>query len=259
MPDINLWLFQFLNSLAGHSWWVDSVISLTLANDLLKSALIGACFFGAWYAGKNTDETRTCRRKLLVSLVSAALTLTTTTLISHRVLYPRPYLQAHKVYELKQNQLREMPKLAFHQPLDNRSMERERALQCGNVPPTDLGSFPSDHAGFFVCLSLGIWTASRRFGSIALAWTFLVILLAKLVNGLHMPIEIAVGCLIAALWLYFCEYFSRIVGDRHLNRVVNWTTQYPSLTSAALFIAVFEIASSMDHVKALLSAVGKQI
>src|SRR5437016_7327430 len=46
-----------------------------------------------------------------------------------------------------------------------------RSLVNGDVETNDLGSFPSDHAGFFIAISLGIWLASRRLGLIALGWT----------------------------------------------------------------------------------------
>lgn len=256
---MNLLLFHFFNDLAGHSWWVDSVISLVLANDLIKSAIIGGCFFGAWYSGTTPSQTLTARRRLLITLLSALLTVATTTLISKLVLQPRPCLQAHKIYQLKGNELQEMPKLSFRQPLDNRSKEHERAYSLGNLPPNDLGSFPSDHAGFFLCLSLGIWTVSRSFGSIALTWTFLVILLSKLVMGMHTPLEVAVGCLIATIWLYSCSYLSQIFFDRPFSKVATLTIRYPSLTAAGLFIALFEVASSLDHVKTILAAIGKHV
>ncbi len=259
MPDINLWLFRSFNGVAGHSWYLDSVVALAMANELIKSATIGACFFAGWYPAAAPVDMLTARRSLLIALVAAIFTLATTTVISHAVLQPRPYLQAHKVYQLKGNQLEEMPRLTFRRPLDNRAQERELAFKAGNIPPNDLGSFPSDHAGFFMCLSLGIWLASRRIGVVALAWTLFVILSGKLITGMHMPLEVAVSCLVAVVWLIACHYFARTWFDGIGDRIALWTTQHTSLTAAALFIALFEAASTFDHVKALIAAMGKHI
>jgi hypothetical protein len=259
LSDVDLALFHFFNGLAGRSWSVDSVVALSLANDLIKSAIIGATFFAAWYSGTTERATFHARRTLLITLMASMLTLATTAVISSRVLQPRPYLQAHKIYRLKADRLEPLPRLAFRQPLDNRARERERAYESGNIPPNDLTSFASDHAGFFVCLSLGIWMAAKRPGIIALAWTLCVILVGKMMTGMHLPREIAVGCLVAVLWLGICSYFSRSIFDRIGDRIVTWTTQHASLTAAVLFIAIFEVASTLDHVKALVAAVGKHL
>ena len=259
MPDLNEILFRAFNSLAGRSWVIDSFVALTTANDLIKSAPVGACFFAAWYGGTTLSATLAARRTLLVTLVAAFLTLGTTTALSHAVLSPRPYLRAHKIYQLRDRQLEALPRVAFRVPLDNRARQRELAFQTGDIPPTDLASFPSDHAGFFGCLALGTFLASRRIGGIALAWTFLVILSGKVIPGMHMPFEVAAGCLIAVAWLITCCYVTQTRLERISTQLTTWTTQHAALAAALLFLAIFEVASTLDHVTALLTPVVKHV
>src|SRR5438132_13360503 len=86
-----------------------------------------------------------------------------------------------------------MKRMPVRVPLDETSQKDYRALVNGDVETNDLGSFPSDHAGFFIAISLGIWLASRRLGLIAVGWTILVILMGKMIGAQHTPLDIAAG------------------------------------------------------------------
>jgi len=251
--------FQLVNSLGGRSWLLDSLISLSSANDLIKSAPVGACFCAAWYFGRNSQETTRARRALLIGLVAAFLALTTTTILSHTWFVPRPYLRTHDVYTLQDDHLQPVPKIEFRQPLDNRAVTRAKEASRGNVPPDDFGSLPSDHAGFFFGLSLAIVFASRRIGLMALAWTLLIILPGKVIPGMHTPGEIGLGCLIAAAWLAACHLLARTRLRWFEVQLVSWSQRHSAWGAAMLFLVVFEISSKLDHVKSLLEAVGKHV
>src|SRR5437016_14392028 len=99
-----------------------------------------------------------------------------------------------------------------------------RSLVNGDVETNDLGSFPSDHAGFFIAISLGIWLASRRLGLIAVGWTVLVILMGKMIGAQHTPLDIAAGAGVAIAQVAIIQYALR-------NRVGVWL---PELDSFAL-------------------------
>lgn len=258
MTDINTLLFQMCNGIAGRWWLLDSIVSYTLTNPLVKSAIITACFVGVWYSGVKCEEVIRIRRALMVALVAALLTLATTTLTSRLICQPRPYLRAHKILLLRDNHLEELPRMAVRQPLDNLSQQREDNYQLGNMPRDDFHSLPSDHAGLFVCLSLGICIASKRVGSFALAWTFLVIIACKVILGMHMPIEIAVSCLLAVFWLAVCWLFASTWFKELGSRIVVWTTHYNSLVAACLFLVLFEVASTFEHVLSVLAAAAKK-
>ena len=64
--------------------------------------------------------------------------------------------------------------------------------------PTPETSFPSDHAILFVGLATGIFLASRRVGSLALAYVAIVICFPRLWLGFHFLTDLLAGALIGA-------------------------------------------------------------
>src|SRR5260370_42668288 len=90
--------------------------------------------------------------------------------------------------------------------LDENSQKDYRGLLSGEIETNDLGSFPSDHAGFFIAISLGIFLASRRLGLLALGWSIFVILGGKLISGQHTPLDVAAGATVAITELAFIHF-----------------------------------------------------
>ena len=87
---------------------------------------------------------------------------------------PRPFIQSQKAFHLEGDQLVESQRLSFRVPFDKDS-QRIIRLREGDIFPNDLGSFPSDHAGFYLTLAVGIWLASRWIGCLRWrghSWSF---------------------------------------------------------------------------------------
>jgi len=120
------------------------------------------------------------------------------------------------------------------------------------VETNDLGSFPSDHAGFFLAISLGIWLASRRLGLIALGWTLFVILAGKMIGAQHTPLDIAAGAAVAIAELAIIQYALRKRLSGWLDKLTGLTLRYSALSSAIIFAVVFEVSSTLVHVRAFL-------
>src|SRR5207302_9994414 len=198
LSDLNEQLLLLVNSVAGRSWLFDNVVAFFQDNDLAKAGLIGCCFLAAWYGGKSSNGTNARRRILITTLIAAVFVITTTKVLSHTIFLPRPEIQSMKIYRLEGDQLVAMKRVPVRIPLDETSQKDYRALLSGDVDRNDLGSFPSDHAGFFIAISLGIWLASRRLGWLALGWTFFVILAGKMIGAHHTPLDIAAGAAVAA-------------------------------------------------------------
>jgi membrane-associated phospholipid phosphatase len=192
------WIYLALNGLAGRSWLFDTLISLPLDNNLVKAGPIGACFVYAWWSGADEGETRRRRATLLVTVASLLFVMASTKTLADHVFQPRPFVHAQQAWHLEGGKLVETGKLAYRQPLGGEVRKRTDRLRRGEIDDNDLGSFPSDHAGFFFALSLGIFLASRRAGTVALAWTVAAILLPRIVTGMHSPLDILVGAGIGA-------------------------------------------------------------
>lgn len=250
---LNEQLTHPFNNLAGRSWLFDSLVSLPLENDLVKAAWVGACFYAAWHEGANLAQATAIRKLLLVTLGAAALTITTTKILSHTVLLPRPLVQTQQLYYLENDQLVAGTPSAYRLPLDAESQKARRNLLNGAVDINDLGSFPSDHAGLFFALALGIWRASRRYGRWALGWVLLVVIQAKLISGQHTVLDALGGMTIGAAIVLLCGWLARRAWpDKVLTRLVQAMEKHRALSSALLFVVVFEVANTLTHIRHLL-------
>ena len=252
LTELNEQLLLGLNSLSGRSWLFDSVVAFFQDNDLAKAGVIGCCFLAAWYGGKSTDGINSRRKVLIVTLIAAVFVIATTKVLSHTIFLPRPEIQSQKIFRLEGDHLVEMKRIPVRIPLDETSQKDYRALSSGDVETNDLGSFPSDHAGFFLAISLGIWLASRRLGLIALAWTLFVILGGRVISAHHTPLDIAAGAAVAIAELAIVQWALRKSLNGWLDKLTGLTLRYSALSSAIIFAAVFEVSSTLVHVRAFL-------
>lgn len=252
LSEINDRLLLAINSLAGRSWLVDNLVALTQNNDLAKAGLIGCCFLAAWYGAKEPVATLRNRKILIATLIAACFVLVTTKGLSHAIFLPRPDIQTQKMYHLESDKLVEMKRLPVRILSDEESQKDYHALLNGDVQTNDLGSFPSDHAGFFVVLSLGIFLASRRLGLLALGWTVFVILAGKLISGQHTPLDIMAGAAVAIAELAVVQYLARRWFGRILDKITPLTLRYGALSSALVFLVVFEVSSTLTHIRAFI-------
>jgi membrane-associated phospholipid phosphatase len=253
LTNLNDQILLRMNGMAGHSWLFDSLVSLTQENDLIKAGIIGCCFFAAWYSGKTTAETQAGRKILLTTLIAAVCVMGTTKALSHTIFLPRPAIESQKIYHLSGDTLVEMKRASVRVPLDESSQKDHRDLLNGDVKTNDLGSFPSDHAGFFIAISLGIFLAYRRIGIVALGWSVFVILAGKMIQGAHAPVDVAAGAVVAIAELSVFH----LAAQRRLGKILDkfslLTLKYSALSSALLFAVVFEISSTLFHVRQLLA------
>jgi len=252
LSQLNDQLLLLINSVAGRSWLFDSIVAFFLDNDLAKAGVIGGCFLAAWYGGKSVDSTNARRKILITTLIAAVFVITTTKVLSKTIFLPRPEIQSQKIYRLEGDQLVEMKRMPVRVMLDENSQKDYRALLSGEIETNDLGSFPSDHAGFFIAISLGIWLASRRLGLLALGWSIFVILAGKLISGQHTPLDVAAGATVAIAELAVVQYVVRKRLDGWLDKLSGLTLRYSALSSAIVFLIAFEVSSTMIHIRAFL-------
>ncbi|HEX8625048.1 MAG TPA: phosphatase PAP2 family protein [Allosphingosinicella sp.] len=252
------WLYLLLNGLAGRSWLLDTLISLPLDNNLVKAGPIGACFVYAWWSGADEADSRRRRATLLVTIASLLFVMAATKTIADGYFQPRPFVHAQQAWHLEQGQLVETEKLAYREPLNGGVANRYRALKRGEIERNDLGSFPSDHAGFFFALSLGIFLASRRAGAVALAWTGAAILLPRIVTGMHSPLDIVAGAGIGAGVLLSMQLVAHRTQQWALRPLAGWTLRHEALAAALLFFVAFESTNVLTNVRDL-AGTGEEI
>jgi membrane-associated phospholipid phosphatase len=258
LTSINDYLYESLNSIAGNFWILDNLINLPLENSLVKAALVAACFMYVWLGG--TDEVEIFRRRkiLLITLVSMLFVIGTTKTLSKTIFLPRPYIQSQKAFHLEGDQLVESSRLNYRVPLDEESQKNFQKLERGEVAENDLGSFPSDHAGFYMTLAVGILLACRSVGLFALAWTLIVALGSRMITGEHSPLDIAAGSGIGIGILLVSQFFIGKIGKRAIDPVVNWTIKNSALATAIIFVFIFEATNTLENARPLLK-LGKDI
>ena len=245
------WIYLLLNGLAGRSWLLDTLITLPLDNNLVKAGPIGACFVYAWWSSRDEAELRRRRATLLVTIASLLFVMATTKTIGDHVFQPRPFLHAEQAWHLEEGELVETRRLPYRQPLAGQVRQRTESLKRGEIDSNDLFSFPSDHAGFFFALSLGIFLASRRAGAVALVWTALIVLLPRIVTGMHSPLDIAVGAGIGGSILLAIQFVARRTQQWALEPLAGWTVRHEALAAALLFFVIVESAETLVDAREL--------
>lgn len=245
------WLYGLLNGMAGRSWLLDTLVSVPLDNDLAKAGPIGACFVYAWWSSRDEPELRRRRSTLIVTIVSLLFVLAATKTLGDHIFQPRPFVHAEQAWHVEDGKLVETRRLDYRQPLAGQVRKRADALKRGEIDSNDLASFPSDHAGFFFALSLGIFLASRRAGTVALAWTVFVVLLPRIVTGMHSPLDIAAGAGIGAAVLLAIQLAARRTRRRALDPIAGWTMRHEALAAALLFLVIVESAGTLVDVRDL--------
>jgi membrane-associated phospholipid phosphatase len=249
LEKIDAWLFGLFNALAGRSWALDTLIDLPLTNNLVKAAVIGACFLFAWHQTADEAATRRRREILLIAVAASIMTLGITQPLGHRIFHPRPFVAAQEHYRWDGAALVQPPALAFREPLAGDTHRDLAKLRAGQVSENDLGSFPSDHAGFFFTLALGIWLACRRAGWVAIGWTLVIILMPRIVMGQHWPLDIAAGAAIGGAVLA-ALYFGLHRRPRSVHDpVVDWTMRHSPFATALIFLFLAAAVNALADIR----------
>ena len=262
LASLNDYLYQAINGLAGRSWVFDNLMNLPLESNLVKAALIGACFMFVWLSGADEMETVRRRRILLITLMATFFVIATTKTLSKTIFLPRPFIQSQKTFHLEGEQLVESPRLEYRVPLDKENQKNFKAMERGEIIQNDLGSFPSDHAGFYMTLAVGILLACRSVGLIALFWTLFIVLGSRVLTGQHSPLDIVVGSGIGIGILLAMQFIIGNWGKRLLDPVVNWTLKNSALACSVMFIFIFEAGNTLQglrHLLKTLAEIGKYL
>ena len=84
----------------------------------------------------------------------------------------------------------------------------------------------------------------RRYGTLLLA--------GKMIGAQHTPLDIAAGAAVAIAELSIIQYALRTRLSGWLDKLTGLTLRYSALSSAIIFAVVFEVSSTLVHVRAFL-------
>jgi membrane-associated phospholipid phosphatase len=237
-----------MDFLVGRSEILDFVVALFATNMLLKAGVIGACMVAAWSWGKTPEETMVMRRRMLLVLLAAMCAVGYTKVAGRLLSYPRPIVLTQETFRFEDGRLSPYEKVSFRTPAESDGRKRVGNLQRGLIDTNDWESFPSDHAGFFGALAIGMIWVNPTIGLIATGWAFLVIFPSKLLRGLHRPSDMFAGLAVALLALFLWSLLER---NGLLTRVARWTLRFNVLATALFFLVAFEAANTLNDVQDL--------
>ena len=249
-------VFLAANQLVGRSWLVDSLLSLSLDNPVVKAGPIAACFLFAWNRTGGTRLLEVRRRVLLVTLVSLFLVAPAVKLLSEGRLAPRPFVLALPGYGLSDGQLARSAPLDVRVPQTGEMAARAEALRQGTVASNDFDAFPSDHAAFYFAMALGIFLACRSAGLVALLWAAMIVFGVRIAVGMHWLSDIVVGAAIGGLVLGVLQLAAVRFRQRFDPWLLRLTERYKGLTAAVLFLLLIETTGPLKTVERLRDLAG---
>ncbi|NNE00326.1 MAG: phosphatase PAP2 family protein [Pirellulaceae bacterium] len=251
LNPVNIDVYMTMQELVGRSWLLDSLLTMATDNQLVKAVVVGCSFVAAWYAASDEQSFRV-RRILTVTVLAGLFAIAASKMIASNVLSPRPVLFSSPVYVSQGEQVKKAEQLLIREPLDSDGLENMRAFQAGDFGDSDLESFPSDHAALFVSLSVGILYAHRSLGVLALSWTVLVILIPRVVTGMHWPLDVVAGGLIGGLSTVAAVWMTTQRRIPILDPLIRWSMGKPAFSAALLFAVVFEACNSYYNFRLIL-------
>src|SRR4029078_13330565 len=192
----------------------------------------------------------------IAAVTPSGFVVAPTGVVSSHVLHPRPFVYSQQTYHLDGDRLVESKHLPYRVPLDSASQKKYRQVTKGELAANDLDAFPSDHAALYTTITAGIVLASPVIGRIALAWTILVVLAGRIINGQPSPLDITAGVVIGLLIFTACQTVLGTWLRRIVDALAQWTFRHEALSTAIMFVALFEISNTLQDLSSLIDAGG---
>lgn len=218
--DVDIVLF--LNRFAHRSWVFDNFISQVLQNDILKSGVITALLWWAWF---RTPEEEDQRREIIISgLFSAFVAVVTARILALSL----PF----RVRPLH------VPSVHFVLPY---GIDQDALIHWS--------SFPSDHAALFFALATTLFFVSHRLGVFAYVYVFLVICVTRIYLGYHYPSDVLAGALLGISAAFLCKIPA--IRKPVAQPPIRWLHRDPASFYTSFFLVTFLIATIFDPIRHL--------
>lgn len=219
-------VFAFVNSLAGRSRLLDHLVRYIDHSQFLKFGLILAVLVWFWFRGREHDEERQVRERIIVAVVAGFFVAFFTRFLGE--LLPAKMIPAMD------------PAYHFKALID--------APAIGSAG-LGLNSFPSDHAGLFYALAMGVWYISKKTGWLMFVYGFLVIGVVRVFSGHHSPADMVAGMLIgvAVGWLFNRRWVRKSLA----TPAMRWLSKSPGSFYVCFFLAICQIYTIFDEMSLL--------
>ncbi len=183
--SIDWQLFRAMNGLAGRWPLFDRAVQF-LMNDYALTTALTVLLVALWFRGRTAAEREADQASAVHTIVALLLSAVVLKLVNLAVYRPRPFT-THEV------------NLLFYHPSDS--------------------SLPSNSATVAFVLAVGLWQRSRWLGGLAIVMGA-ALGLARVVGGVHYPLDIVAGALMGAASVWLVARYSRLFAP--LVRGVRW-------------------------------------
>jgi len=184
-------LFQALNSLAGRWSAFDRAIQF-LMNDYALTTALSTLVVALWFRGRTPEEREADQLAAVYTIIALLAASAIVKLLNLTFVRPRPFTDHDGVH------------LLFYHPSDS--------------------SLPSNSATVAFCFATGVFQRSRGLGWAGVAMG-VILGLSRVIGGVHYPLDIVAGALIAIGTVWIVQRHSRFLaplarGIRALARLL---------------------------------------
>jgi undecaprenyl-diphosphatase len=223
MNNFDHFIITYINQYSQHSAVFDVTLAFINSHNFIKSSLLVATLWWAWY---KPERQQRARISITITLLSCFIAM----FLAKVIEFTTPF------------RTRPLHEAALH-----------FVIPFGVLPDTldNFSSFPSDHAALFFALATGIFFVSKRVGIYAIIYSIIIILLPRIYFGLHYPTDIIAGALIGAITAISCNLY--LTQSKLINSIMNFSVSKPAYFYPLFFLLSYQIVDLFADARAIAS------
>lgn len=213
-------VLHFFNQFAQRSRAFDEFVNLLTSDFLLRGGVVTSMLWWAWFR-QSTSQTRD-RQIILSGSFSALVAIC----FARGLVNSLPF-RARPI---------EVPSLHFRIPYGFN--------ESGVI---HWSSFPSDHAVLYFALATVVFLVSRKMGTFAYCFAFLVVCMPRIYLGLHYPTDILAGELLGVGAA--CLFARKALREAVASPLLHWLAAAPGSFYACFYLGTFLLATNVDSLR----------